>query len=136
MTWYLASAPLIPLSSLGYGAGGGAPEDGPSTPISKTWPDSGLLNPSLGQLTEVCPGLPRTPTQCQFTTQLPFSHTFCPNASPLKGAEIMEAFPMEDLEVSEFKCHEGIENILMGPWRVFFNMKSQPFRAALDNSPA
>lgn len=43
---------------------------------------------------------------------------------------------MEDLEVSEFKCHGGIENILMGPWRVFFNMKSWPFRAAPDNSPA
>lgn len=104
MTRYLASAPLIPLSSSGYGAGGGAPEDGPS-PIAKTWPDSGLLSPNLVRLTEVCSiALPPS----QFTTQLPFSHTFCPNASPLKGAEIMAAFPVEDLEMSESKCHEGI----------------------------
>lgn len=55
MTWHLASAPLIPLSSLGYEAGRGAPEDGPS-PISKAWPDSGLLS-----LTEVCPAVPPHP---------------------------------------------------------------------------
>lgn len=107
MTWYLASAPLIPLSSLGSGAGGGVPEEGPS-PVSKTWPDSGLLSPNLVQLTEVC-SVPAPPSPSQFTTQLPFSHTFCPNAPPPpKEAEIMDAFPVEDLEVSEFKCHEGV----------------------------
>lgn len=106
MTWSLASAPLIPLS-FGYGAGGGGPKEGPS-PTPKTWPGSGLLSPSLVQLTEVC-SAPLPPPQANSQHNFhSFSLTSGPNAPPLKGAEIMDTFPMEDLEVSEFKCHEGI----------------------------
>lgn len=84
MTWYLASAPLIPLSSLGYGAGGGAPEEGPS-PISKAWPGSGLLSPSLVPLTEVSRSPPPPPPMPISSTASILPHFLSKCPSPKGG---------------------------------------------------